>query len=151
MVAALFTVQFAYHSALGVQLPLARFALWVAQEVGASVDGLAWSRFWGTRLPALDPGFHLDAGLILGSVVAALLAEEFAGFRPWRLRETVAGFSGGLLMGVAVWVAVGCNISGFWSAVATLRVEGYLYALGLLLGARAGLAAVSFLLSRGVL
>ncbi len=151
VLAALFTVQFAYHSALGVQLPLARFALWVAEGLGASADRLAWTRFWGTRPPALDPGFHLDVGLILGSLVAALLAGEFTGFSPWRLREALVGFSGGLLMGVAVWIAVGCNVSGFWSAVATLRVEGYLYALGLYVGARAGLAAVSSLVARGVL
>ncbi len=149
--AALFTAQFAYHSALGVQLPLARFTLWAAEGLGASVDRLAWTQFWGTRPPGLDPGFHLDVGLILGSLVSALLAREFTGFAPWRLREALAGFSGGLLMGVAVWIAVGCNVSGFWSAVATLRVEGYLYALGLYLGARAGLTAASFLVARGVL
>jgi uncharacterized membrane protein YedE/YeeE len=149
--AALFTAQFAYHSALGVQLPLARFTLWAAEGLGASVDRLAWTQFWGTRPPGLDPGFHLDVGLILGSLVSALLAREFTGFAPWRVREALAGFSGGLLMGVAVWIAVGCNVSGFWSAVATLRVEGYLYALGLYLGARAGLAAVSSLVAQGVL
>lgn len=151
LLAGLFTVQFAYHSALGVQLPLARFALWAAQAAGAPADSWSWTRFWGMRLPALDPGFHLDAGLILGSLVAALLAGEFVGFRPWRLREALVGFLGGLVMGVAVWVAVGCNVSGFWSAVATLRVEGWLYGLGLYLGARAGLQAASRLVARGLL
>lgn len=149
--AALFTVQFAYHSALGVQLPLARLSLWAAQALGASVDQLAWTRFWGTRLPALDPGFHLDAGLVLGAVSAALLAGEFAGFTGWRLREALTGFLGGVLMGVAVWVAVGCNVSGFWSAVATLRVEGYVYAAGLYAGARAGLTVARSLVARGLL
>lgn len=149
--AALFTAQFAYHSSLGVQLPLARLSLWVAQSLGAPVDQLTWTRFWGTRVPALDPGFHLDAGLILGAVTAALLAGEFAGFAGWRLREVLTGFLGGTLMGVGVWVAVGCNVSGFWSAVATLRVEGYLYALGLYLGARAGLIASRLLVARGFL
>ncbi|MFN3285961.1 MAG: YeeE/YedE thiosulfate transporter family protein, partial [bacterium] len=96
-------------------------------------------------------GFHLDAGLILGSLTAALLAGEFVGFGPWRGRDAAVDFAGGLVMGVAVWVAIGCNVSGFWSAVATLRVEGWLYALGLLLGARAGLWATSSLVARGVL
>lgn len=151
VVAVLFTVQFAYHSALGIQLPLARFSLWAAQAVGATTDRLSWTQFWGARLPALDPGFHLDAGLILGSLTAALLSGEFVGFRPWRLRDAAVGFAGGVVMGLAVWVAVGCNVSGFWSTVATLRVEGWLYALGLLLGARTGLWATGQLVSRGIL
>jgi hypothetical protein len=151
VVALLFTVQFAYHSALGIQLPLARFSLWAAQAMGVATDRLAWTQFWGARLPALDPGFHLDVGLITGSLTAALLAGEFVGFSPWRLRDAAVGFAGGLLMGVAVWVAIGCNVSGFWSAVATLRVEGWLYAAGLYLGARTALHAASSLVARGVL
>ncbi len=149
--AVLFTAQFAYHSALGIQLPLARFSLWVAQAAGASTDRLSWTSFWGARLPALDPGFHLDVGLVLGSLTAALLAREFAGFGPWRAKDALVGFLGGALMGVAVWVAIGCNVSGFFSAVATLRVEGWLYALGLYLGARVGLRTVSALVARGIL
>jgi hypothetical protein len=50
-----------------------------------------------------------------------------------------------------VWVAVGCNVSGFWSAVATLRIDGWIYALGLYLGARAGLRVTASLVSRGLL
>ncbi len=151
VLAGLFTAQFASHSALGIQLPLARFSLWVAQSAGAATDRLSWTTFWGARLPALDPGFHLDVGLVLGSLTAALLAREFAGFGPWRAKDALVGFLGGLWMGVAVWVAVGCNVSGFFSAVATLRVEGWLYALGLYLGARAGLQALSALVARGIL
>lgn len=151
VVAVLFTAQFAYHSALGVQLPLARFSLWATHAAGADTGGLAWIRFWGDRLPALDPGFHLDVGLVTGSLVAALLAGEFVGFRPWRWRDSLVGFLGGVAMGVGVWVAIGCNVSGFWSAVATLRVEGWLYALGLYVGSRAGLRAVSSLVTHRLL
>ncbi|MCS7172475.1 MAG: YeeE/YedE family protein [Armatimonadetes bacterium] len=146
--ALLFVIQFAYHSALGVQLPLARFVLWAAGTVDPGVRDLPWARYWGMRIPALDPGFHLDVGLILGALTGALLAGEFAGFRAWRMREALTGFLGGVGMGVAVWVAIGCNVSGFWSAVATLRVDGWIYALGLYLGARAGLRATTFLVGR---
>ncbi len=149
--AVLFVAQFAYHSALGVQLPLARSVLWAAQALGAPVADLPWTRFWGLRVPALDPGLHLDVGLITGAVLGAVVAGEFAYFRHGNVRELLAGFAGGLLMGVAVWVAVGCNVSGFWSAVATLRFEGWLYAAGLYAGARVGLRAVEALVARGVL
>ncbi len=149
--ALLFIGQFAYHSALGVQLPIARFVLWAAGQVESGVRELAWVRYWGMRIPALDPGFHLDAGLILGALVGALAAGEFMGFWPWQVREVLVGFLGGVGMGIAAWIAVGCNISGFFSAAATLRVDGWIYAFGLYLGARTGLKAAGFLVSRGLL
>jgi len=149
--AALFTAQFAYHSALGVQLPLARSVLWLADTLGASVRDLPWVHFWGLRIPALDPGLHLDVGLITGAVLGALVGREFGYFRHWNAQEAVTGFVGGLLMGIAVWIAIGCNVSGFWSAVATLRFEGWLYALGLYAGARMGFWAMEGLVARGIL
>lgn len=149
--AALFVAQFAYHSALGVQLPLARFSLWLAGLVGLPVRDLAWSQFWGLRVPALDAGFHLDVGLIAGAMMAALVMGEFAGFGAWNLRGSLTGFLGGLVMGVAVWIAIGCNVSGFWSTVATLRFEGWLYAVGMFLGARLGLKTVTALVAREIL
>jgi hypothetical protein len=43
-------------------------------------------------------------------------------------------------MGIAVWIAVGCKVSGFYTAMAALRPEvGWLYALGMYLGAKLGL------------
>jgi uncharacterized membrane protein YedE/YeeE len=149
--ALLFVAQFAYHSALAIQLPLARSVLWVAQAFGAPVGDLPWVRFWGLRLPALDPGVQLDVGLITGAVLGAVATGEFGYFRHSNTREALTGFAGGLLMGVAVWVAIGCNVSGFWSAVATVRFEGWLYAAGLYAGAQLGLRAVRGLVTRGVL
>lgn len=43
------------------------------------------------------------------------------------------------MMGLGAWLAVGCNVSGFYSATSALRVEGWLYAVGLLVGAKLGL------------
>lgn len=149
--AALFVTQFAYHSTLAVQVPLARLALWVSGLAGLPVRDLAWSQFWGLRIPAMDPGFHLDVGLVTGAMAAALTMGEFGYFRHWNARAVVSGFLGGVLMGVAVWIAIGCNVSGFWSTVATLRFEGWIYALGMLIGTRLGLKATAALVGRGLL
>lgn len=149
--ATLFVIQFAYHSALTVQLPLARFSLWVSGVMGLPIKDLAWTQVWGLRIPALDPGFHLDVGLIAGAMVAALVMNEFAYFRALDWKEVLSGFFGGLVMGLAVWIAIGCNVSGFWSTVATLRFEGWLYAVGMFLGTQVGLKTVTTLVERGVL
>jgi len=42
-----------------------------------------------------------------------------------------------------VWIAIGCNVFGFYTAAAPLRpVAGWLYALGMYLGAKLGLRLV---------
>lgn len=149
--ALLFIVQFAYHSALTVQLPLARFSLWVGGLLGFPIKDLAWANFWGLRIPALDAGFLLDVGLIFGAMIGALVMNEFGYFRAWNVRHALVGFLGGLVMGIAVWLAIGCNVSGFWSTVATLRFEGWLYAIGMWLGTRLGLRTVNALVERDIL
>jgi hypothetical protein len=150
-VAALFVAQFAYQSVLTVQLPLARFSLWLSSALGLSTQGLAWANFWGLREPAQDPGFHLDVGLIAGAMIASLVMNEFAYFRDWNVKDAFVGWLAGLVMGVAVWLAIGCNVSGFWGTVATLRFEGWLYAIGMFIGVRLGLRALTELVARDIL
>ncbi len=151
LIALLFVIQFAYQSALTVQLPLARFVLWVSALLGAPVQNLAWSNFFGLRIPGQDPTFLLDVGLIAGAMMAALTMNEFAGYRDIDPKQALVGLLAGIVMGIAVWIAIGCNVSGFFSTVATLRFEGWIYALGMFIGVRAGLRAVSALVMREVL
>jgi|GEM_PF-980991 len=151
LIAVLFVIQFAYQSALTVQLPLARFVLWIASLFGAPVQNLAWSNFFGLRIPGQDPTFLLDVGLIAGAMMAALTMNEFAGYRDIDRKQALVGLLAGIVMGIAVWIAIGCNVSGFFSTVATLRFEGWIYALGMFIGVRAGLRAVSALVMREVL
>jgi len=151
LMAILFVIQFAYQSALTVQLPLARFVLWLSSLFGAPVQNLAWSNFFGLRLPGQDPPFLLDVGLISGAMMAALTMNEFADYRDFDRKQALVGLLAGIVMGIAVWIAIGCNVSGFFSTVATLRFEGWLYALGMFIGVRAGLHTVSALVMREIL
>jgi hypothetical protein len=74
-------------------------------------------------------------------MAAALLSGEFQWFKVYGGWRTLARhFAAGVGMRIAVWLAVGCNVSGFYTATATLRPEvGWLYALGMYLGAKLGL------------
>src|SRR5437762_9658809 len=83
--------------------------------------------------PWLYSGSLLNAGVIVGGAIAALLSREFAIRVPAR-GELVKGGVGGLLMGVGAVLAFGCNIGGFFSATSALSLSG----IGMLLRPGAG-------------
>ena len=134
--AALWLAQFAYHSALTTQVPLGRLVVWLS---GIDPPETWLSFVGGVRAPFEDPLLVLIVALLAGSTVSALLHGEFAGFPRIDGRTAIMAFLGGLLMGFSVWLAIGCNLSGFWSAVASLRVDGWLYGLGIFIGGQLGL------------
>ncbi len=90
----------------------------------------------------IDPHLYstsvLNFGLIVGSMAAALFAQQFA-VRIAPLRELLKGISGGALMGIGSSLAFGCNIGGFFSATSALSLSGPTMMLGLLIGAVIGL------------
>ena len=89
-------------------------------------------------VPWFYSGSLINAGVLLGGFVAALLAREFAIRVPPR-GELVKGAVGGALMGVGALLAFGCNIGGFFSATSALSLGGLGMMLGLLAGAWLGL------------
>jgi uncharacterized membrane protein YedE/YeeE len=84
--------------------------------------------------PLLYSGSLLNLGLLLGGSAAALLAREF-GVRPAPPSELVKGAIGGTLMGCGAVLSFGCNIGGFFSAVAALSLSGVTMMAGLAIGA----------------
>lgn len=87
--------------------------------------------------PLLYSGSVLNIGLLLGGMVAALLSREFA-VRPAPGAELVKGALGGLLMGAGAMLSFGCNIGGFFSALAALSASGLAMMMGLIIGAFIG-------------
>jgi uncharacterized protein len=80
----------------------------------------------------------LTWGLLLGAFGSALLSRQFA----WRTApplEIAKGLVGGLLMGVGSAMAGGCNVGGFYTAIAAGSVSGFAMMVGLLIGALIGL------------
>ncbi len=94
--------------------------------------GASWVRDSRLVVPHADPLMYL----LSGAMAAALLSGEFQWFKVYGGWRTLARhFAAGVGMGIAVWIAVGCNVSGFYAA-APLRPEvGWLYASGMYLGA----------------
>ncbi len=97
--------------------------------------------------PFLYSGSLLNLGLLMGALAAALLSREFA-IRVPPVGELGKGGVGGLLMGLGANLAFGCNIGGFFSAVAALSLSGVAMMVGLGIGSYLGLRYIVWELER---
>ncbi len=84
--------------------------------------------------------FWSNFGIILGSLISTLLTGRFKFKRIRDKKQLFLALSGGFLMGYGSRVASGCNIGGFYSAVSSLALNGWLYLpfviLGIFLGSK---------------
>jgi uncharacterized membrane protein YedE/YeeE len=120
----------------------------------ASQLGLGWT---GVDIPILDglstlggctgqsgePGllahtFAITVGLLPGALIGALFAGEFKLRFPTQKRRYIQSIGGGVLMGYAAGLAVGCTIGAFFSAVPSLSLSGWVFGLALAAGAFTG-------------
>ncbi len=82
--------------------------------------------------------FLLNVGLFGGALISALLAHEFKPrFSRNKLRY-VQSLAGGLSMGYGAGLAMGCTIGAFFSAIPSLALNGWVFALALAGGAFLG-------------
>ena len=80
----------------------------------------------------------INLGMILGSFIAAGFAGEFKLRLPRQKRRYVQSLAGGVLMGYGAGLALGCTLGAFFSAVPSLALNGWGFALGLLAGSYVG-------------
>jgi len=80
----------------------------------------------------------MDAGIILGALVAAGLAGRFA--PAWRVpaRSLLAAVIGGLFLGYGARIAYGCNIGAYFSGIASASVHGWLWLVAAFAGSVLG-------------
>ena len=128
----------AWGSALAAQVGLAPPPL-------LGVETLA-----GCTLTGAQGGFfnHMtlaNLGLFAGALVAALLAHEFKLRVPRKKVRYAQSLGGGVLMGYGSGLAIGCTVGAFFSAVPSLALNGWLFALALAGGAFLGTKALRWL------
>lgn len=112
------------------------FALWGSHAVDRF--GLDDPNFWAywdepTRAEALhrslltDTTTVMNVGLIVGALAATGLAGKFAPV--WRIGigPALGSVLGGLLLGFGTIVATGCNVSAYFSGVASGSLHGWLW------------------------
>ena len=113
----------------------AAFALWGAKALAAvGVPVETWP-YWSSpgQVASLrgsvfgDVTSVMDGGIVLGALLAALLAGRFAPV--WRIpaRSLAAAVVGGLMLGYGARVAYGCNIGAYFSGIASGSLHGWLW------------------------
>ncbi len=131
LVALLGILAFAWGRPWGVAGGLRVWGDWLFYGIGL------YERAPGHALFLSDPAI-LTWGLLFGAFGSALLSRQFAlQMAPnW---ELLKGFVGGSLMGIGSVLSGGCNVGGFYTALAAGSVSGFAMMLGLLIGALIGL------------
>src|SRR6266851_783456 len=135
---------FLVDTPLGVTGELGAWAERAASLLGLAAppllgaDTLAGCNLAFGSLSVINPSTLLDAGLVLGAMLAALVAREFKVRMPRQRRRYVQSFAGGSLMGYGAGIGVGCTIGAFFSAIPSLGLSGWIFGLALLAGAGLG-------------
>ncbi|MDX9872925.1 MAG: YeeE/YedE thiosulfate transporter family protein [Clostridia bacterium] len=127
----------------GVTGAFANWGAWLFQLVGGNVD--KWYYFSDAAAQATldrgflnDPGSLRNLGVIVGALLATLLASQFKIKKIKSIRQVIAAILGGLLMGYGARIAFGCNIGALFSGIASLSLSGWVFAVFLFLGAMVG-------------
>jgi uncharacterized protein len=87
----------------------------------------------GLTAPGLNLYGMLCIMLVLGSMISALFAREFAVRIP-PAGEMIKGFIGGALMAIGATVGIGCTIGSFFSGIPALSGGAIIFSIGLFLG-----------------
>ena len=122
------------------------FALWGAKWFAAvGIDVASWS-YWQAPAQAaalrssvlMDVTSVMDFGIILGALLAAILAGRFAPALNISARSLAAAVIGGLLLGYGARIAYGCNIGAYFSGIASGSLHGWLWLVAAFAGNVAG-------------
>jgi hypothetical protein len=126
----------------GVTSTLALWGAWIFKALGGSPE--TWVYFQGGSGETLAKGFAahtgsiMNIGIILGALLASLLASEFKIKKIKSGKQVAAAILGGLLMGYGARISFGCNIGALFSGMASMSLHGWQYLIFIFLGAWAG-------------
>lgn len=127
----------------GVSGVLSDWGAWIYEALGGSVDKWYYYSSEGAQA-TLKAGFLNHAGsmrnigIILGALLATLLASQFKIKKIKTIRQVIAAVIGGLIMGYGARIAYGCNIGALFSGIASLSLSGWVFAIGMFAGAIVG-------------
>ena len=92
------------------------------------------SPWFNDSLPIVDPSTLMVVMLCVGAFSASYLSGDFKIRIPKDKKRLVIGFLGGMLVGIGVRMALGCNVGLMWTNFGQLGYDGYIFLLGMLGG-----------------
>ncbi|MEM4086515.1 MAG: YeeE/YedE family protein [Saccharolobus sp.] len=90
--------------------------------------------WFNDSLPIVDPSTLMVIMLCVGAFLASYLSGDFKIRIPRDKRRLLIGFFGGILVGIGVRMALGCNVGLMWTNFAQLGYDGIIFLFGMLLG-----------------
>ncbi|MEX2373242.1 MAG: YeeE/YedE family protein [Dehalococcoidia bacterium] len=140
---------FIRYRPLGVVGEISRWGNDLAGSLGAGVGPLKGQEGLAGCAPVLTDGaswftdaFMLNIGIIGGAFAAAIFAREFRLRTPRSPRRYIQSLGGGVIMGYGAGLGLGCTIGAFFSAVPSLALNGWVYAIALAGGAFLGVQVI---------
>jgi uncharacterized protein len=101
--------------ALAIGYAPATWAYWAGQEAALTAPLLA------------DPVSVTNFGIILGAMLAAMLAGKFSPSFAIPPRSLLAAMIGGVLLGIGARLGTGCNIGAFFSGTVSGSLHGWVW------------------------
>ena len=138
---ALFTIS---RKPWGITGAFAHWGAWIFKALGG--DPGSWSYYASggnatalTTQNALTNGISVqNIGIIVGALLATLLASQFKLKKIKSWKQVVAAILGGLLMGYGARIAFGCNIGAFFRGIGSMSLHGWIFAVFIFAGAWVG-------------
>lgn len=130
----------------GVTSTFVEWGAWMYQAVGL-VDVSSWGYF-ADKMKTInaglmnDPASMRNLGIIVGALIAPLLAGHFSFKRAFNFRDVAFYAIGGLLMGYGARLSAGCNIGALYSAIANMSLSGWVFLPALTVGGVLGIKIV---------
>ncbi|WDV44806.1 YeeE/YedE family protein [Clostridiaceae bacterium M8S5] len=127
----------------GVTAIFAKWAGWIYQSIGL-IDVSDWGWF-ANKMDSMRAGFINDAGsmrnmgIIVGALIAPLLAGHFKFKFKFNFKDVVFYAIGGLLMGYGARIALGCNVGALYSGLSNMSLSGWVFLPALTVGGILGL------------
>jgi len=126
----------------------AQGAAWVLAKLGMNLnDNIFFGMENGIPSPLANPVLWMSFSVIGGSMVMALLANEFKLKMPTR-EIAVWAICGGILMGLGSRIGMGCNIGAFFATVTNGDPSGWLFAAGMTAGGWIGVKFFNWWIER---
>lgn len=90
--------------------------------------------WYNDSLAIVDPSTLMVVMLCVGAFLASFLSGDFKIRIPRDKRRLLIGFIGGVLVGIGVRMALGCNVGLMWTNFAQLGYDGIIFLFGMLAG-----------------